>query len=51
MNMPRASRFQPEREFKAQSDADKLDDLGGESLDDESGFEDEVPEIDFEERS
>jgi hypothetical protein len=50
MNMPRASRFQPERESKARSEADELDDLGGESLD-ASVFEDEVPERDFEERS
>jgi hypothetical protein len=50
MNMPRASRFQPERESKARSEADELDDLGGESLD-LSDFEDEVPERDFEERS
>jgi hypothetical protein len=51
MNMPRASRFQPERESKARSEADELDDLGGESLDYGSDFEDEVPERDFEERS
>ena len=50
MNTPRAPRFQPERESKARSEADDLDDLGGEPLDG-SGFENEDPESDFEERS
>ncbi len=50
MNTPRAPRFQPERESKTRSETDELDDLGAEPLAG-SGFENEDPERDFEERS
>jgi hypothetical protein len=49
MNTPRAARFLPELGPKNRTQADALDDIGGDLLQ-ESGFESETPEQGFEER-